>query len=61
MTHKGWWKKQKLSLFISFLYLDLYVLGDDIMISFEYFMRTKQLCVLINIRIKGKIGIIKHA
>ena len=35
--------------FISFLYLDLYVLGDDASISFGSFMQTKHLCVLIHI------------
>ena len=31
--------------FISFLYLDLYILGDDALISKGYFMQTKHLCV----------------
>ena len=35
--------------FISLLYLDLYVLGDDALISKGYFMRTKHLYVLIHI------------
>ena len=35
--------------FISLLYLDLYVLGDDALISQGSFMQTKYLCVLINI------------
>ena len=35
--------------FISFLYLDLYVLGDDALISWGSFMQTKHLCVLIHI------------
>ena len=35
--------------FISFLYLDLYVLGDDALISKGSFMQTKYLCVLIHI------------
>ena len=35
--------------FISFLYLDLYVLGDDALISNGSFMQTKYLCVLIHI------------
>ena len=35
--------------FISLLYLDLYVLGDDALISWESFMQTKNLCVLIHI------------
>ena len=32
--------------FISLLYLDLYVLGDDALISQGSFMQTKYLCVL---------------
>ena len=35
--------------FISLLYLELYVLGDDALISKGYFMQTKYLCVLIHI------------
>ena len=35
--------------FISFLYLDLYVLGDDALISKGSFVQTKHLCVLIHI------------
>ena len=35
--------------FISLLYLDLYVLGDDALISMGSFMQTKYLCVLIHI------------
>ena len=35
--------------FISLLYLDLYVLGDDALISWMSFMQTKYLCVLIHI------------
>ena len=35
--------------FISLLNLDLYVLGDDALISQGYFMQTKYLCVLIHI------------
>ena len=35
--------------FISLLYLDLYVLGDDALISKGSFMHTKYLCVLIHI------------
>ena len=34
--------------FISLLYLDLYVLGDDAMISKGSFMQTKYLSVLIH-------------
>ena len=42
--------------FISLLYLNLYVLGDDALISLGSFMQTKYLCVLIHIRIKGEVG-----
>ena len=35
--------------FISLLYLDLYVLGDDVLISKGSFMQTNHLCVLIHI------------
>ena len=35
--------------FISLLYLDLYVLGDDALISLGSFMQAKYLCVLIHI------------
>ena len=35
--------------FISLLYLDLYVLGDDALFSKGSFMQTKYLCVLIHI------------
>ena len=45
---------------ISFLYLDLYVLGDETSISKGYFMRTKHLRVLIHIRNKVVVGAIKH-
>ena len=33
--------------FVSFLYLDLYVLGDDAWISYGSFMQNKQQCVQI--------------
>ena len=39
--------------FISFLYHDVYVLGDNTSISEGSCMQTKHLCVLIHIRIKG--------
>ena len=45
--------------FISLLYLDLYVLGDDAFISQGSFMQTKHLCVLIHIWIKGEVGAVK--
>ena len=35
--------------FISLLYLDLYALGDDALISKGSFMQTNYLCVLIHI------------
>ena len=35
--------------FISFLYLDLYDLRDDALISLGSFMQSKHLCVLIHI------------
>ena len=35
--------------FISLLYLDLYVFGDDALISKGSFLQTKYLCVLIHI------------
>ena len=42
--------------FFSFLYLDLYVLGDDALISqLGSYMRTKHICVLIHICTKGKV------
>ena len=40
---------ESLSLLRPFLYLDLYVLGDDALISSVSFMQTKHLCVLIHI------------
>ena len=35
--------------FISLLYFDLYVLGDDALISYGSFTQSKHLCVLIHI------------
>ena len=35
--------------FISLLYLDFYVLGDDAWISLGFFIQAKYLCVLIHI------------
>ena len=46
--------------FVSFLYLDLYVLGNDASISLGSFMRTKHLCILIYVRIKGEVSAVKH-
>ena len=49
--------------FISFLHLELYVLGDDTAMNYGYFMRTKHLCVLVQIRTKTfkkrEIGTVK--
>ena len=45
--------------FISFIYLDLYVLADDTSISLGSFMQTKHLCVLIHISNNGKVGSVK--
>ena len=44
---------------ISFLYLDLYVLRDDTLISKVSFMQTIYLCVLIHICIQGDVGALK--
>ena len=46
-------------LFISLLYLDLYVLGGNALISYGSFMQTKYLCVLIHIWIKGEVGAVE--
>ena len=45
--------------FISLLYLDLYVLGDDALISKGSFMQTKYICVLIHIWSMGEVGAVK--
>ena len=42
--------------FISLLYLDLYVLGDDALIGWGSFMQTKYLCVLIHVWVGGGVG-----
>ena len=41
-------------------YLDLYVLGDEILTHLGSLMETKHLCVLIHIRNKGEVAITKH-
>ena len=46
--------------FITFLYLNVYVLGDDISMSSESFIQIKHLFVLIHTRNKGEFGTIKH-
>ena len=45
--------------FISFLYLDLYVLGDHSWISQGSFMQIKPLCVLIHIRSMGEVSAVE--
>ena len=45
--------------FISYLYLDLYVLGNDALLSQGSFMQTKYQCVLVRVRIKGAVGAVK--
>ena len=45
--------------FVFCLNLDLYVLGDDALISYGSSIRTKSICVLIHIRIKDEVGAIK--
>ena len=42
--------------FITFLYLDLYVLGEDALISWGSFMQTKHIFVFIHIWTKGEVG-----
>ena len=45
--------------FISLLYLDLYVLGDDALISWGSFMRTRCLCVFVHIWVGGGVGAVE--
>ena len=45
--------------FISFLYLDLYVRGDNSWIIKDSFMQANYICVLIHIRTKGEVGTVK--
>ena len=40
-------------------FIDLYVLGDNSLIRYGSFMRTKHLCILIHVRTKGEIGTVK--
>ena len=47
--------------FISLLYLDLYVLGDDALIGLGSFMRARCLCVLVHVWIGGEVGAVKPA
>ena len=45
--------------FISFLYLNLYVLGDNAWMRYGSFMQTKHLCFLNHIRTLGEAGAVK--
>ena len=45
--------------FVSLLCLDLYVLGDDALVGWGSFMRTKYLCVLIHIWVEGEVGAVE--
>ena len=47
---------ESLLLLYLFLYLDLYVLEEDALISKGSFMQTKHLRVLIHICTKGEVG-----
>ena len=42
--------------FIALLYLDLYVLGDVVLISLGSFMQTKYLCVLIYTKLRVRLA-----
>ena len=42
--------------FVSFLCLDLYVLGVDALISWGSFVRARRLCVLVHIGIRGDVS-----
>ena len=41
--------------FVSFLYLDLYVLGDDALIGWGSFVPTRHLCVLVRVWAGGGV------
>ena len=56
LQYSGVCTVEPLSLFYLFLYLDLFVPGDDASISKGYFILTKHLFALIHIRIKGHEG-----
>ena len=45
--------------FISFLYLDLCVLGYDALISWGFYMQAGYLCVLVRVWIGGGVGAVK--
>ena len=42
--------------FISLLYLDLCVLGDDELVGWGSFLQTRYLCVLVRVWVKGGVG-----
>ena len=42
--------------FVSFLYLDLYILGDVALISWVSFVQAGRLCVLVRVWAKGEVG-----
>ena len=44
---------------VSFLYLDLYVLGNGLSMS-VIVHANKALCVLNHIRVKGEVGVVEH-
>ena len=44
---------------VSFLYLDLYVLGNGLSMSVIVHAK-KALCVLNHIRVKGEVGVVEH-
>ena len=46
--------------YLPFVFIDLYVQGDDATMSYGSFMRTKYLCVLIHIRKEGDVCTVKH-
>ena len=50
---------ESLSLLYLLVMFDLYVLGDDALISKGSFMQTKYLCVLIHIWINGEVAAVK--
>ena len=45
--------------FVSLLYLDLYVLGDDALIGWGSFIRAGYLCVLVRVWVGGWVGAIE--
>ena len=45
--------------FVSLLYLDLYVLGGDALISWGSFVRAGCLCVLVRVWVGGEVGAVR--